>query len=257
MSKHKDKISGGLADDKQPRQFDKKKLEAGIKVEMEHTSDRSIAKEIAMDHLTEDPDYYEKLKTIEKQDRLEVTTDGKQELDVGVEPLDKLKSRWNKLKKALDSDKAIMEIAGQEYDPDEDSDSQQDAQQPQGQEEQQEQPEQQEEPEQTDEDQGEEESDTASEQKIEEALRDEGYSDAEIAHILHGHILPEATVDDHKAKNEMIEGQIDQQNMLEDAKMEREHKKRMQDLEHEKAKSELADPEVEKNHRKRTLDLEL
>ena len=61
-----DKIPGGLADKKKPSDFDPKKLAAGIKVEMEHTSDRAIATEIAMDHLTEDNDYYEKLATIEK-----------------------------------------------------------------------------------------------------------------------------------------------------------------------------------------------
>lgn len=64
--KKADKIPGGLADKKKPSDFDKKKLEAGIKVELEHTSDRAIAAEIAMDHLTEDLDYYEKLETIEK-----------------------------------------------------------------------------------------------------------------------------------------------------------------------------------------------
>ena len=61
-----DKIPGGLADKKKPSDFPKDKLEAGIKVEMEHTSDRGIATEIAMDHLTEDLNYYEKLETIEK-----------------------------------------------------------------------------------------------------------------------------------------------------------------------------------------------
>jgi hypothetical protein len=61
-----DKIPGGLADKKKPSDFDKAKLEAGIKVELEHTSDRAIAAEIAMDHLTEDANYYEKLETIEK-----------------------------------------------------------------------------------------------------------------------------------------------------------------------------------------------
>ena len=61
-----DKIPGGLAQGKSPKDFDKKALEAGIKVEMEHTSDLKVATEIAMDHLTEDPKYYEKLKTIEK-----------------------------------------------------------------------------------------------------------------------------------------------------------------------------------------------
>jgi hypothetical protein len=37
----------------------------GIKVEMEHTDDKSKASEIAMDHLAEDPKYYSKLKKIE------------------------------------------------------------------------------------------------------------------------------------------------------------------------------------------------
>lgn len=41
-------------------------LEMGIKVEMEHTDKEQIAREIAMDHLMEMYDYYEKLKEIEK-----------------------------------------------------------------------------------------------------------------------------------------------------------------------------------------------
>jgi hypothetical protein len=36
-------------------------LDKGIKVELEHTKDRSIAREIALDHLGEDPHYYNKL----------------------------------------------------------------------------------------------------------------------------------------------------------------------------------------------------
>jgi hypothetical protein len=62
----KDEISGGLADKKSPKDFDPKALAKGIKVEMEHTNDKHIATEIAMDHLTEDPKYYDKLETIEK-----------------------------------------------------------------------------------------------------------------------------------------------------------------------------------------------
>jgi hypothetical protein len=61
-----DRLPGGLADKKKPRQFDAKSLAAGIRVEMEHTDDRAIAREIAMDHLTEDPKYYQKLKMVEK-----------------------------------------------------------------------------------------------------------------------------------------------------------------------------------------------
>lgn len=36
-------------------------LQVGIQVELEHTNNISVAKEIALDHLAERPDYYEKL----------------------------------------------------------------------------------------------------------------------------------------------------------------------------------------------------
>jgi hypothetical protein len=45
-----------------------KEFQMGIKVEMEHTTDRKVAEEIAMDHLYEDPKYYSKLSTIEKNE---------------------------------------------------------------------------------------------------------------------------------------------------------------------------------------------
>ena len=63
---HKDRIKGGKADKKSPKDFDKDALAEGIKVEMEHTNDKAIAQEIAMDHLTEDAQYYKKLKQVEK-----------------------------------------------------------------------------------------------------------------------------------------------------------------------------------------------
>lgn len=44
-----------------------KQLEAGIKVEHEHTSKLKVARQIALAHLGEDPDYYKKLKKIEKK----------------------------------------------------------------------------------------------------------------------------------------------------------------------------------------------
>ena len=44
----------------------KSELRKGVKVEMEHTTDTEIAKEIAMDHLFENPKYYTKLATIEE-----------------------------------------------------------------------------------------------------------------------------------------------------------------------------------------------
>jgi len=54
-------IEGGLADDMSPSDFNPEQLEAGIEVELEHTDSHSIAQEIAMDHLSEDPNYYKKL----------------------------------------------------------------------------------------------------------------------------------------------------------------------------------------------------
>lgn len=44
---------------------DKKELELGIKVEMEHTNSEAMAKRIALDHLAEMSDYYSKLKKME------------------------------------------------------------------------------------------------------------------------------------------------------------------------------------------------
>lgn len=65
-AEYKDQIPGGLADKKKPSDFNEDQLRKGIKVELEHTDDRTKAREIAMDHLTEDPKYYDKLEKIEK-----------------------------------------------------------------------------------------------------------------------------------------------------------------------------------------------
>lgn len=48
----------------------KKQLEAGIKVEHEHAKELSMAKEIALDHLGEKPDYYEKLSAAHLEENL-------------------------------------------------------------------------------------------------------------------------------------------------------------------------------------------
>lgn len=68
IGKHcsEDQIPGGLADTKTAKDFNPAALKKGIAVELEHTTDAKIAKEIAMDHLTEDPKYYDKLEKIEK-----------------------------------------------------------------------------------------------------------------------------------------------------------------------------------------------
>lgn len=59
-------IKGGIADGMSDELFDSVELEKGIKVELEHTDNELIAKEIAKDHLREDEDYYKKLAKIHK-----------------------------------------------------------------------------------------------------------------------------------------------------------------------------------------------
>jgi hypothetical protein len=56
-------MKGGLAETTglKEEDVDPQELSIGIQVEMEHTDDPSIAKEIALDHLAEDPKYYSKL----------------------------------------------------------------------------------------------------------------------------------------------------------------------------------------------------
>jgi hypothetical protein len=43
-----------------------KELNKGIKVELEHTTDKAVAQEIALDHLGEFVDYYDRLKKAEQ-----------------------------------------------------------------------------------------------------------------------------------------------------------------------------------------------
>lgn len=55
-------LPGGKGEKLNPADVDPKELEMGMKHELEHTSDPDIAKEIALDHLAEDPHYYSRLK---------------------------------------------------------------------------------------------------------------------------------------------------------------------------------------------------
>jgi hypothetical protein len=73
----KNTIKGGKSDDLSVEDIAKKfnvpvskikqQLQLGIKVESEHTDDKEKQQEIAMDHLAEIPDYYDRLKKMEDQ----------------------------------------------------------------------------------------------------------------------------------------------------------------------------------------------
>jgi len=60
-----DLLPGGLAQGMSPRDFDPKQLRIGTEVELEHTPDRRIAREIAMDHLAEHSAYDRELAKME------------------------------------------------------------------------------------------------------------------------------------------------------------------------------------------------
>lgn len=63
----KDRLKGGQADCLRPQDFPKRALLTGMRHELEHTKSHRLAMEIAMDHLAEDPKYYEKLAKMERQ----------------------------------------------------------------------------------------------------------------------------------------------------------------------------------------------
>ena len=62
-----DMIPGGKADTMPSANFDPIQLQKGIQIEMEHTTDPFMAEEIAKDHLTEIPDYYDRLTKMEEE----------------------------------------------------------------------------------------------------------------------------------------------------------------------------------------------
>jgi hypothetical protein len=68
----KDLLPGGKADNVPDREISSKTLAEGQKHEREHASNDQVAKEIAKDHLHEDPAYYKKVKMIEKAAQPEI-----------------------------------------------------------------------------------------------------------------------------------------------------------------------------------------
>ncbi len=81
--KEQEELVGGVGDKMSLKQIAKKhgvslwelvsQFDLGVEVEREHTNDLKKAMEIAVDHLTEDPKYYQKLNKIEKNVEPKVT----------------------------------------------------------------------------------------------------------------------------------------------------------------------------------------
>lgn len=83
----KDEIEGGKADEISAESIAKKhdvslesiksQIEIGKKIEMEHTHKKELAEEIAMDHIAEIPDYYTRLKNMEKEAKKELNLEAR------------------------------------------------------------------------------------------------------------------------------------------------------------------------------------
>jgi len=65
-------LKGGRADAKDITKYNLIQLVMGIKVELEHTTNKMIALEITMDHLEEFPYYYTRLEKMEKEMKKEM-----------------------------------------------------------------------------------------------------------------------------------------------------------------------------------------
>ena len=71
-------LKGGRADNKDITKYNLIQLMMGIKVELEHTTNKMIALEITMDHLEEFPYYYTRLEKMEKEMEMEKEAQKKQ-----------------------------------------------------------------------------------------------------------------------------------------------------------------------------------
>lgn len=232
-------------DDDDDSKFNPKELEMGIQIELEHTNDKDIAKQIAKDHLNEFSDYYTRLKAMEsKAEREEVKKT--------------LFERWADLKKALDNNAiaTVDDIIGDDESKDEEDqssdDQSSDEQNPSKDESN---------PSDNEDDQGSEDQSEDNEMnpednvpihelipdedesnaKMIDALREHGYTDSEIAHIVHGHTPPQNDPVD-SAKVNAINGKSNSDSQS--AQLENDIKSRLMDIEH-KHKQSLNDVELD------------
>ena len=67
----KERLTGGMADGKPITNYEIGQLLAGIKWEKEHTNDKMLALELAMDHLESIADYYTRLERMDWECRSE------------------------------------------------------------------------------------------------------------------------------------------------------------------------------------------
>lgn len=113
------KLVGGVGDETPESDVDEEQLEMGKETEKEHTSDKGVAKEIAMDHLTEDPEYYSKLKEVEGDEQepeqeaeAEEDEEEDEEADKVLENFDEDESNEDEKLENIDDDEEDLDVDG-------------------------------------------------------------------------------------------------------------------------------------------------
>jgi hypothetical protein len=94
----------------------KTQLNKGIKVEKEHTDDEDKAREIVMDHLSEDPKYYDKLSKIETKESTGADSAGAFEPDFGGSPIKRKITKIHNLKEEQEFREATVASSSGSYD---------------------------------------------------------------------------------------------------------------------------------------------
>jgi hypothetical protein len=117
--KYKDKIKGGRGDKKSPSDFAKDAIAKGTQIEMEHTDDPMLSVEIAVDHLSEFPEYYEELEKMEAKMKMQTEQNPSESFEKKIKRLikeKKDKTNTTKLKSTIvgytKEGKAIIGLRG-------------------------------------------------------------------------------------------------------------------------------------------------
>jgi len=125
-----EKIKGGLADNMTLEDLAKHHeveidkiidaMEKGVNMEFEHTTEMMVAFEIAMDHIYEDLDYYDKLKKIESKEATTSSSAGAYDVPFGAPKRDPLKldtpkNVYSKLRSVTDKNFPKLGGPGSKY----------------------------------------------------------------------------------------------------------------------------------------------
>ena len=117
IKEFKEHLHGGKADGKTPSEFNKNNVKIGSEVQREHSTDKDTEKEITIDHLEENPTYYDELvmsgiadeeDAIDTYNKIKSPEDKKKALDKIQNHINKEKDKLKKENRLLKFDQFIQ-----------------------------------------------------------------------------------------------------------------------------------------------------